>query len=227
MRSILDFFFPLSCPGCGCFVETKGFCAQCWSSIDFITSPQCSLCGDPCAEGVSKVCRLCHQKTPLFNTHQSLFYYGPLSRKVVFSLKYGRQRHLADLFAHWLVPNALRHPVHVIVPVPLHPKKLAQRGFNQAALMADRLGKLTGIPVQKRALVRHLNTPSQGFFSHNQREEIVFGAFAVQQEWNQETSVLLVDDVYTTGATLNACVHALKESGVLHVHALTLAKVVA
>jgi ComF family protein len=225
IRFLANFLFPLSCVGCGRFVDSKGLCAQCWSSVDFIVPPYCALCGNSLGERGGAVCRLCRQKTPLFNSHQSLFAYGPLTRQLIFGLKYGRKRYLTHLFAQWLLPKALQHVVDIIVPVPLHPRKLAQRGFNQAALVADALGRLMGIPVHKKMLVRHLNTPSQGFFSQDQREENVFGAFSVPKVQTKGARILLIDDVYTTGATLGACTYALKESGALHVHALTLAKV--
>lgn len=227
MRPFVNFFFPLLCVGCGRSLETRGLCAQCWSCVEFIVPPYCALCGNPFAEKGGAVCRLCLQKTPCFNSHQSLFVYGPLTRRLIFGLKYGRQRHLAYLFAHWLLPKVLDYVVDMIVPVPLHPKKLAQRGFNQAAIMADALGILTGIPVQKKELVRHLNTPSQGFFSQDQRSENVLGAFSAPGNRVEGMRILLIDDVYTTGATLDACTAALRQSGALHVHALTLVKVAA
>lgn len=229
VRCAFNFLFPFSCVACGCVVERTGFCPQCWTSVDFIVHPYCLLCGDPSADDKTKVCRLCRQKTPLFNSHQSIFYYGPLTRKLIFSLKYGRRRYLAECFANWLLPKALNYRVDMIIPVPLHPKKLSQRGFNQSALVADYLGRLTGIPVHKTILIRHLNTPSQGFFSQSQREENVSGVFSVvdcHDDPLKGMHILLIDDVYTTGATLGACTDVLREAGAFYVHALTLTKVV-
>jgi ComF family protein len=162
--------------------------------------------------------------TPLFNSHRALWTYGPLSRRIIFGLKHGRQRYLADLVAPWLVPLALQHPVDCIIPVPLNADRLARRGFNQAALLATALGQCTGIPVWLNGLIRPLKTPSQGGFSAVQRRENVMGVFSSPNMWHGQ-KILLVDDVFTTGATLNACAYALRESRAHHVHAITLAKI--
>ena len=222
----LNMLYPPVCVACGQQVAGDGLCSACWVKVDFILAPVCALCGNPCAHTCRGVCRLCLDNTPILNSHVSIMRYGVLARKLVFALKYGRQRYLARLFAHWMVPKALMHCVDCIVPVPLHAKKLAKRGFNQALLIASFLSRLTGIPVNKGIIVRHLNTPSQGRFSAHQRHDNVFGAFSSTHSNAAGLRVLLVDDVYTTGATLDACAVALKEGGVLHVHAVTVAKVI-
>ena len=205
-------------------MNSQGFCPLCWSKITFITPPLCALCGQPFAVTHQVLCIQCQKWIPLFNSHRSLWHYGPLSRKVIFALKHGRQRYLAPLLATWLLPLVLSLKVDYLVPVPLHPHRLAQRGFNQSCILAQELSRMTAIPLMREGLTRMFKTPSQGRFSLSQRRDNVDGAFHSYRQW-EGGSVLLVDDVYTTGSTLNACTHALKEAGALHVHALTLAKI--
>lgn len=162
--------------------------------------------------------------TPVFHKHRSLWEYGPVSRRVIFALKHGRQRHLAKLLAHWLLPLALEHMVDCIIPVPLHHDRLRRRGFNQCALLATEIGKLCSIPVKLSSLERPLGAPSQGRFSPQQRQDNVMGAFSAKPELANKR-ILLIDDVFTTGATLNACASALQQVSVCSIHAVTIAKV--
>ena len=130
------------------------------------------------------------------------------------------------MLASWLLPLVLEHPVDCIIPVPLHQDRLAQRGFNQCALLATALERLSGIPVDLHSLKRPIKVPSQHLFSAQQRYDNVVGAFSASP-YLEGKRVLILDDVFTTGATLNACTEALKESGVSCIHAVTLAKVLA
>jgi ComF family protein len=225
MRPLVDFILPHLCPGCQTSMHTPGFCPACWIALDFIAPPYCPLCGNPSALSGETLCRSCHMDIPLFNSHRALWVYGTLSRRIIFGLKHGRQRYLANLIAPWLVPMALSHQVDFLVPVPLHRHRLAKRGFNQAALLASAIGRLTGIPVALEGLVRPYKTPPQGRFSAQQRKENVLGVFASSRHWDGK-NILLIDDVFTTGATLNACCSALRDANAHHVHALTLAKVI-
>jgi ComF family protein len=224
LSRVINFVFPHLCPGCHTVMSSQGFCPLCWSKIIFMTPPQCALCGQPFAVLTQALCLQCQKWIPLFNSHRSLWHYGPLSRKVIFALKHGRQRYLAPLLATWLLPLMLSVRVDCIVPVPLHPHRLAQRGFNQSCILAQELSRMTLIPLVREGLIRRFKTPSQGRFSLSQRRDNVDGAFSSSYQWDG-AAVMLIDDVYTTGSTLNACTHALKEAGALHVHALTLAKV--
>jgi ComF family protein len=192
--------------------------------LHFITPPYCDLCGNPGVLGLRDLCHSCRLQTPLFNRHRALWEYGTVSRRIIFGLKHGRQRYLANLLAPWIVPIILQHPVDCLIPVPLHQNRLAGRGFNQAAILATEIGRLTGIPVKLQGLTRPLKAPSQGRFSAQQRRENVMGAFESRRSWDGQ-SVLLIDDVFTTGSTLNACTYALREAGAHHIHAVTLAKV--
>jgi ComF family protein len=225
ISKIVDFVFPFLCLGCHKVVYSQGLCAACWSKLNFITPPYCQLCGNPLPVDFLSLCSQCKLWVPLFNSHRALWRYGPISRKIIFGLKHGRQRYLASLLATYLLPLALPMSVHCVVPVPLHKKRLSKRGFNQSALIAQWICRFTGLPLLLHDLKRWTGAGFQGGLSFQKRQEQVWGVFQCDKEFSGE-SILLIDDVYTTGATLNSCVSALKEMGAGQVHALTIAKVV-
>jgi len=224
--TIIDFILPHLCPGCQKCMHTPGFCSTCWNNLHFISEPCCLLCGNPGWLGGKDLCRSCRSEVPMFHHHRALWAYGSVSRRIVFALKHGRQRYLASLLASWMLPMIVKQPIDCLVPVPLHQHRLAKRGFNQSAILATAIGRLTGIPVHLHGLHRPLATPSQGGFSAQQRHENVMGAFESTKDWTGQR-IMLIDDVFTTGATLNACTLALREAGSHHIYAATLAKVVA
>ena len=224
MRALLDFILPHLCPGCQSSLQTPGFCCACWVKLRFITKPYCQLCGNPGILGHNMLCHGCRTHTPLFHRHRSLWEYGPVSRRIIFALKHGRQRHLAKMLASWVLPLVLEKPVDCIVPVPLHQERLTQRGFNQCVLLATEISSLCGIPVDLSSLRRPLKSPSQGHFSSQQRQDNVMCAFSASPDVANKR-ILILDDVFTTGATLNACSTALQQAGASCIHAVTVAKV--
>jgi len=153
------------------------------------------------------------------------FFEGPM-REAIHRLKYFNSQDLAVPLGEMMVSYwwQVRSPADVIIPVPLHAKRLRERGYNQAALLARELGKGVGLPVLEDALVRVRETSPQVDLNAEERKENVRGAFHCPADQLAGKSVLLVDDVYTTGATLEACNLALRQRGVRAVWALTLAR---
>jgi competence protein ComFC len=147
-------------------------------------------------------------------------------REAIHRLKYSNSRDLAVPLGEMMILywQDVRPPADVIVPVPLHTRRLRERGYNQAALLAMELGKGVGLPVLENALIRVRDTSPQVDLSAKERKENVRGAFHCPDDRLAGRSVLLVDDVYTTGATLESCSLALKQQGVRTVWALTLAR---
>ena len=228
LAQCVNTFFPLVCYGCNVVVGTEGLCSACWTTTHRIGEKVCILCGAP-ADGVfylykKMVCPRCHRDTPVFHTHRALWAYGDVIKKIIFSLKYDHQHYIAEWIAAQMVPKVYAIPdVTCLIAVPLHSKKLKKRGFNQAALIAKKLAKKTGIPYAPDGLRRLWNTPSQGRKSWTQRYDNVHGAFMSD---GVTGNVIVIDDVYTTGATLNACAHALMDAGAAQVHALTIAHLI-
>lgn len=227
-RWIVQHMMPHLCLGCHKPVDSCGFCGSCWMNLTFLTQPLCLLCGTPSVHNMPVVCRHCKKWVPLWNSHRALWQYGPLSRRVIFAFKHGRHQWIGHFLARLLQPLVLTTPADLIVPVPLHRKKLAHRGFNQTFVLARALEKLTGIPVANNILQRITPTVSQGRHTPEKRKQHTWGAFALTSTAPAQLAgktVILLDDVFTTGATLHACTDCLRQTDIAQIHAITVAKV--
>lgn len=233
VRRVVDIVLPLRCLGCGELVGDPGaVCPTCWGGIDFIAPPMCRCCGLPFDydEGANAVCGDCARRQPLFDRARSVMIYNDASRRLVLAFKHADRIDAAPAWGEWLARAGadLLADADFLVPVPLHRRRLITRRYNQAALMAQALGRNSGLPVIVDALRRVRATPSQGRMNRSQRERNVAGAFAVRdsrQESIRDARIVLVDDVMTTGATLTACIRPLLHAGAANVDVLTLARV--
>jgi len=230
-KPVLDLLFPPLCIGCRAAVDEAGFCAACWSGITFLDGPGCACCGLPfpvALEG-ENVCAACLANPPAFDSARAIMAYDDKSRGAILALKHADRLDLVPGFARWLGRSgrAILSQCDLVVPVPLHPWRLWQRRYNQSAEMARRLARDFGLAFEL-ALVRSRATPSQGAMaSAKARRRNVQRAFQVPQASQVAgKSVVLLDDVMTTGATVQACARALKRAGAARVHVLTLARVV-
>ena len=182
--------------------------------------------------GGETICGPCHAKAPDFDRARALLRYDDASKSLILGFKHGDRLDRAPAFARWLerTGRPLLVETDMIVPVPLHRWRLWKRRYNQAAILAERLARLCGRPHDPLLLERKRATPSQGEMpSAKARRRNVLGAFRVPPGKTAQVrgrNILLVDDVFTTGATLNACARALKRAGAARVDALTLARVV-
>lgn len=234
-RRAVDVLFPPLCVSCGTRVtEAHSLCSVCWRSIAFLEGACCERCGLPFEvdPGEGAVCAGCHAEPHDFARARSLFAYDEASKPLILAFKYADRLDHAPAFARWLarVGAPLLAEAELIVPVPLHRWRLWRRRYNQAAVLAELLARLAGKPHAPLLLERHRATPSQGGMpSAKARRQNVQGAFQVPERARiklKNRNVLLVDDVFTTGATLDACARALKRAGAGRVDALTLARVV-
>lgn len=230
-RLFLDSLLPPQCLACNAVVAAPGsLCATCFARISFIAPPHCERCGTPFEGAVidDLVCGACLKDGPVFSRARAAFVYAEDSRALILKLKHGDRTDAAVHLARWLqrAGAELIASCDVIVPVPLHRWRLLMRTYNQAALLANALHKLTGKPVAPQALVRTRATPSQGKLHRQERQLNVARAFAVKSPFAiAGRRVLLVDDVLTIGATANACARALLEAGAREVDVLALARV--
>jgi len=235
-RAIVDYALPPRCPGCGVIVgEDRQFCLTCWSSLDFLDGPSCSRCSIPLPSalpGAPIACGACLASAPPFDGAPAAVAYGPVARTVALRLKYGRRTGHARLMARLMARQlAMLGAVDamLLVPVPLHRWRLWSRGFNQAALVADELSRLTGAPRDHHLLLRIKPTVSLRGKGRRERERMVAGAFALATGAKERVAgrhVVLIDDVHASGATLRAAARALGRSGAARVSALTWARVV-
>ncbi|KAA9016838.1 ComF family protein [Sphingobium limneticum] len=224
----VDYALPPRCPGCGAIVgEDFAFCLPCWGGMEFLGEPCCARCGVPFPHemGEGAECGGCMADPPPWDSARAVLAYGDVARTVALRLKYGRRIGLARLIARQM----LRHvgdEEALIVPVPLHRWRLWNRGFNQSALIADHLGRLTGWPVDKQALRRVKRTAPLRGMNPKQRAKMVRGAFALGAgQTVKGRRILLIDDVHTSGATAAACAKMLKRGGATEVRLLCWARV--
>lgn len=231
VRLVLDALLPPQCLACRALVDTPGnLCADCFAQFTFITAPYCDRCGLPLETPIIEdvVCGACLKDPPAYAHARAAFVYDAISRPLVLKLKHGDRTDAAAHLARWLqrAGTELIARCDVIVPVPLHRWRLLTRSYNQAALLANRLGKLTRKVVCVDALQRIKRTPSQGGLDRAERRRNVAKAFAVKRSAAIEGKrILLIDDVLTTGATVNACAAALLKAGAASVEVLVLARV--
>jgi len=230
---LADFLWPPQCLSCRAPVsDPRSLCGDCWSAVTFLEPPLCQTCGRPFDFDVGEsVCAACMADPPAYEAARAVMKYDDVARSLTLGLKHGDRQEGVPAFARWLM-RAGRDVIgaaDVIVPVPLHRRRLFARRFNQAALMARSLGKATGIAGMPDALVRRRATPSQGGLGRKGRVRNVQGAFALHPDRGEavkDRSVLLIDDVFTTGATVEACARTLLRGGAGRVFVLTLARVV-
>jgi len=231
---LLDQVLPPTCAGCGVVLsEPQTLCADCWGALTFLGRPCCDACGHPFEYEVpdQSLCGACAHDHPPYGRGRAALVYNDASKDYILGFKHADKTDTALLFAKWMMMagSDLVQACDVIVPVPLHWTRLFARRYNQAALLAQALGTLSGKPVLADALVRHRKTPSQGHLGAKARARNVTGAFRVASRHNLRLKgqrILLVDDVYTTGATVQATAKVLRRVGALDVDVLTMARVV-
>lgn len=218
----LDLLFPPTCGGCG----RSGYhwCDQCQNQAKIIRPPICDMCGQP--RQISGVCDHCSSSKPKFTALRSWSLYDGPVREAIGNLKYRRNiglgltlsQPLSELF------NRLKWKVDIVVPVPLGVARLKERGYNQAGLIAKPLALRIGVPCETQGLKRVRETRSQVGLSFDQRRDNVKNAFQAKQDIVLEQSILVVDDVATSSATLNACAAALISAGADDIYCLTYAR---
>lgn len=235
-RLALDLLLPPRCAVCDNPVSVQGqLCASCFGRTSFVTPPLCVRCGVPFGfveqGGAEGLCPVCRERPPVFRQARAALRYDEQGRRLILPLKHGDRVELATILAPMMVragAGLLSHGAEVLVPVPLHRRRLFQRRFNQAAVLAFAVGRLAGRPVLPDALVRTRRTAPLDEKSPEERAREVAGSFVVRASRVGRVvgrTVLLVDDVMTSGATANACADALLAAGATAVDVLVAARV--
>ena len=226
---ILDFALPPRCAGCGSIVaDVHSFCADCWKQIEFLGSAGCVTCGLPLEATDADHCAICLARPPRIDRTRAAVAYGDVARGLALRLKYGRKIAIARTMARYMAPlvDADRAGA-LLVPVPLHRLRLWQRGFNQSAIVARELSRRTGLETDAAVLKRVKRTPPLKGMSLLQRRRVVAGAFKVANRAAIDgRTVVLDDDVLTTGSTANACARELRRAGAARVELISWARVV-
>jgi ComF family protein len=232
-RLAVDFVLPPACSGCGAAVaDSDALCPRCWSAVTFIEPPLCPVYGTPFSHdlGDGIVSAEAMADPPPFRRARSAALYGDVARRLVHQLKYHDRPHVTEVMASAMLRAgvSLVADAPLLVPVPLHRWRLWRRQFNQAALLAATLSRLSGLQHDPMVLQRIKATKTQVGLSVAQRQDNVRGAFRVPEAVRGRIAgreILLVDDVYTSGATAKAAARALLRSGASAVDVLTFARV--
>ena len=240
--ALLDTVFPPACIACEAWLPADSpgaFCSSCHDEIQLVRPPFCPRCGRPYRHDwqADHLCGGCLLQPPAFSMARSWGCYPRESdvthplRQVIHRFKYGRQaslgKPLGRLMAQACQPWEPASGFDLIIPVPLHPRRLRWRGFNQSVLLGREVGRAWGIPIDPFILTRKTETAPQSTLSLRERGPNVRGAFVIAPgRAVARMGVLLVDDIYTSGATLNECTRVLLRAGAGEVRALTLARTV-
>jgi ComF family protein len=231
-RQSSDFLFPPACPGCGrMLARHAAVCQSCWSSINFIERPFCEVLGLPFSYdlGAGILSAEAIANPPDFDRLRSACAYDGAAKNLVHALKYRDRTELAGMMAGWMTRagSEVLEECDALVPVPLHTFRLLSRKFNQAAELAGIISTRTGKPMLAAAVRRIRNTEHQVGLGRSRREENVRGAFRVTERGKSEIlgrRIVLIDDVYTTGATVSAIARVLRRSGATDITVLTFAR---
>lgn len=235
LNDMSEVIFPPQCLGCAEILHTFNdqiFCPTCKEQIHLITGSICHICGTtfPDSPAESHLCADCLEKKPYFSCARAVFSYENIILNAIHRFKYKRHISIGETLASFMTdfqfPNIDYADYSIILPVPLHIKRLRERGFNQSLILARAIGEKHQMPVDFSLLKRHKFTLTQTGSNKKERKQNIKGAFEVTDKKKiAGKSIILIDDVYTTGATVNECAKTLIKAGAQKVSVLTLARV--
>lgn len=223
MEEIVSLLFPRRCPVCDeVLLAEKYICETCWKKIKFIKEPVCKKCGKTIEQERQEYCSDCARKKHFFIQGKAVFEYQKEMKISMYHFKYSNKREYADFYAReavrlhgsWIKKNR----IEAIVPVPMYQQKKRQRGYNQAEVFADRLGELLKLPVERHLVKRVRNTRPQKELNDIQRKENLKKAFKIVPNIVEYRQILLVDDIFTTGSTMDAIAEVLLDAGVKDIY---------
>lgn len=233
---LLDLLLPPRCLASGEIVDRQGqLSPQIWRELDFITAPLCNCCGTPfpyrIAADPAQICPACIARPPGWYRARAVFAYDAHSRPMILAFKHGDRLEGAPAFARWMVRAGaeILEDTDYIIAVPLHWRRLLQRRYNQSAVLATHIGRLTGKPVIADMLRRVRSTPPLKGMNRTARYRQLKGAIAIAPQYEDSVAgarIAVIDDVMTSGATAESCARALIALGAVRVDILTLARVV-
>ncbi len=229
--TLLDFFLPRLCVFCGegaAGDSPAPVCPACEAKIERLKGPLCPCCGSLCSDGADHLCGPCQTEPPPFSRVRAAVLYddvGPPGQAIK-GFKYSRRQDMLPVMHYWLrSPHCLElvRDADLVAPIPLHPSRLRQRGFNQALLLARAFPE---VPLERELLHRQRPTHPQAGLNPEERRNNVQGAFAVHRAGLvRGKRILLIDDVFTTGATVQECARVLRQAGAREIDVITVARV--
>lgn len=224
---ILSAIFPKTCPVCDNVIgHDQTICMGCINKIHYISEPRCKKCGKGLKDKETEYCIDCEKNHHLYKCGIAAFLYDDVISKSIYRFKYHNRRTYAEFYGEAIAKGygALIRSwqADVIIPVPIHEKKLIKRGYNQAGLIAKELGENLGMNVDERVLLRTVNTRPQKEMTKAERKKNLEKAFKISRNVVEYKKVILVDDIYTTGSTIDECTKALLGAGIQVVYFVSL-----
>lgn len=232
---IINLVFPPKCISCGKIVEEyDALCHNCWKEIEFIQKPFCNKCSSPLQVKISEndLCANCLKNMPLYVKSRSAVAYNEETAKIIFKLKFYDKSHVKKFMAKTMLKTSqdIINDIDILIPVPLHKKRLIFRKYNQALLLANEIEKLSGKKVIYNFLMKKKHTTPQAKLKGVERAKNLKDKFCINPKYlknienYKNLNFAIIDDVMTTGSTINECVKVLNEKGIENVYAITFAK---
>lgn len=232
IKELIDFIYPRRCPICGDIVVPKDekSCPDCKPLLQVIKEPRCKKCSKPIDNDEKEYCFDCETKHFHYKKGYALWIYDNRMRKSIADFKYHNRKEYADFYVEEILKHyslfLIEIGVDALIPIPIHQSKLKTRGYNQAQILASKLGKELDILVINDLLIRDKRTLPQKGLNDKERLKNLIQAFSLDKEklktYNDINKVVLVDDIYTTGSTIEACTNILQQNGVMEVYYISL-----
>ena len=236
-KKILNLIFPPKCCSCEKIVEDEDtLCTECWEKINFIHKPFCSKCSSPMEFNISDsdICINCMNNEPLYIKLRSAVVYNKFSSRIIFKFKFFDKIYLKRFMAKCMAKASedIIDDIDIFIPIPLHKKRLIMRKYNQSQILADELSKITKKDTIYDFLYKNSHTTPQAKLKKSERLKNLKNKFSINQKYIKNIEeyknkrFAIVDDVVTTGSTINECVNVLNQAGIKNVYAITFAKTV-
>lgn len=226
--NFLELIYPRRCPVCECILEIGGnkICKTCKQKLPYIKEPKCKKCGKSIEGEEVEYCYDCSRHQHEYEQGVAVFEYDDQIKASIYRFKYKNKREYADFYVQEIIrcygDKIKNWNPDVLIPIPLHKSKYKKRGFNQAEIVAKKIGKKLQIPVANKVLIRQKKTMPQKELSTKERQNNVKRAFKIVDNKVKLQVVVLIDDIYTTGSTIDAATRVLKESGVYKVYCISI-----
>lgn len=228
IEGLFDLVFPPRCPVCNTIVADKalGVCAECFDELQFVAEPYCMKCGKPLERDGHEYCGDCLSKKHIYEEGRAALVYDDNMSRSIYRFKYNSKAEYSRVYGR-IIYERLKGKIHswnaqALIPVPIHKSKLKKRGYNQATLIAKELSRYCNIPVNEHIVYRKIPTEVQKNLSATERENNLKKAFIVRKNVVKLNTVIIVDDIYTTGSTIDAVARVLKAAGVEKVYYISL-----